>query len=1092
MKFRISLLALLSSVASCSSTDNTILNQLNLDRPIDIAFACYGGLRLTGGGAAVDDLGAQPLVTSAMPLQACDIRSQAYPSTAQAPVPPGQELLSAANNPGSSSYYGFILQSEPGTVALASWATKPSTQFAGGDVTVLDADPLLPGKNSIAVGKNPVAIATDTIGCYEVTANAGSCDITTIDINSAILVATDNATAVAQGKSVLINRIAVKNATGQIIKAKAAAMVGEPPSGTIGNACPATPTGLMYIAYPGCHLVAGVDVSTGTIVNGIQYDASGVASIVNGNVTCPDECGGAVVAAGTRPITLDLQLDARTARRTLAIGSVNSNVVTIADLDLSDKPTSLSNVVLEQNKTGDLGVTSVKVSPTIGMGGTDGMINDDSALGGQFQFVYAISTDNTIRVASILNVVNKECDAQIDPRFLQNNQNVAQLSCLPIGDPTLPRRAGARGPGIQLVGDSNPTSIEIFRVPGVATDTRIPGTPLRMIGYFGIITASSGATYVLNVDNDDGPGLYDYVEPTDPVASAIPLDIAHQLRDAIPDRGARAQAASATSPIEQPICDTDGVDPAGTSAPDQSTRYTGTTTQTLPTSTFATAKVGALPSLRQVKCVGTDEPEPNGKPVSELSFAADVTTRSQVFPDLFGLPYYDETWTLTYEGSLSIDTSATANDGPAIRTSQMYVDADGLRLLDQTHPFCDAGVEPYDIVQLRGCDSTLGNTDCPVGYTCFVHPESQVANLGACMLDDEADRLAVACKEFLTSQRQYTVSRTTSGELKLLPRKRVLLTTPVDGCSDDTQCQTLANYRLQNIDATNPLNTTLVDTHTFTCAIDTARAPELAADGVSAMKRCIETCSVNSDCDTGTVCDHGTCMEGVIPPQACVNAPQRFELRASEAFAVVGTHSGYHHRTIEDAGGNCVKNPKASMYDIGRIPLRAAACDPAADPYTGKHTDGTFDANPCETTVDQYEAQNNYIPGTCTAASPAQIPVTRRADAIRYRGRGLTLTMVNPTYPGDATCIGDRAGNLGKIPVVPKLYQAAVRVVSGFAPLLVATGAAYPVKVTRGPGESIWIMDDGDFLSTSVSVASTRGKVFRVESGALTVLNTLE
>jgi len=75
MKFRISLLALLSSVASCSSTDNTILNQLNLDRPIDIAFACYGGLRLTGGGAAVDDLGAQPLVTSAMPLQACDIRS---------------------------------------------------------------------------------------------------------------------------------------------------------------------------------------------------------------------------------------------------------------------------------------------------------------------------------------------------------------------------------------------------------------------------------------------------------------------------------------------------------------------------------------------------------------------------------------------------------------------------------------------------------------------------------------------------------------------------------------------------------------------------------------------------------------------------------------------------------------------------------------------------------------------------------------------------------------------------------------------------------------------------------------------------------
>lgn len=1089
MKFRVALVTLISTVVACGSTDPTVVSQLNLDRPVDIAFACYGSLRLTGGAAPTVD---QSIVESAMPLEACDIRSQAHDSSTPAPVPTGQEALSTASTPGLAFYYGFILQSKPGTVAIAQWDTKPTDRFAGGDVTVLDSDPLLPGKNSIAVGENPVAIATDSVGCYEITANAGSCDISTIDINSALLVATDNANAVAKHESVIINRIPVKNASGQIIKARAAAMVAEPPSGTIGNACPATPTGLVYIAFPGCHLVAGVDVSTGTIVNGIQYDLSGVATVVDGNVTCPDECGGGdVVTAGPRPVTLDLQLDDRTARRALAIGSVNSNVVTIAELDLSSRPTSLSSVVLEQPKTADLGVTAVKISPTIGMGGSDGMINDDSALGGQFQFVYAVTTDNTIRVANIYNVANKECDTQIDPRFLHDNQNVTQLSCLPIGDPTLPRRARARGPGIQLIGDSNPTSIEIFRVPSVDTDTRIPGTPLRLVGYFGIITASSGATYVLNVDNDDGPGVYDTVVPTNPVASAIPLDIAHQLRDAVPARGALAEAADATN-TEHPICDTDGVNPAGTSGPAQGTRYTGTTTRTLPTGTFATEKIDALPNLRQVKCVSPID-EPTGKPVSELSFAADVNTRAQVFPDLFGLPSYDETWTLTYEGSLSIDTTSSANDGPAIRTSQMYIDATDIRLDDQTHPFCDAGVEPFDIVQLRGCDSTLGNSDCPIGYTCFVHPESKVANLGACMLKNEADRLAVACKEFLTSRRQYTVGRSTSGELELLPRKHVLLTTPVDGCSDDTQCQSLANYRLQNIDPTSPVSsTTAVDAHTYTCAVDTARAPELAADGVSALKRCIQTCTQDAQCDTGTVCDNGTCMEGVIPPQACVNAPQRYELRASEAFAVVGSHSGYQHQIIEDAGGNCVKNPNASRYDIGRIPLRAAACAPASDPYTGRRPDGTFDPNPCETTVDQTEFQNNYVAGTCTLGSPAQSLVTRSADSIRYRGRGLTFTMVNPTYPGDATCIGDRGGNLGKIPVVPKLYQAAVRIISGFAPLLVSTGAAYPVKVTRGPGQSIWIMDEGDFLSTSINTASTRGKVFRVESSALTVLNTLE
>ncbi|CAN5354557.1 hypothetical protein BH11MYX1_BH11MYX1_23570 [soil metagenome] len=1087
MKFRLALLALISSMA-CGSTDTSVVSQLNLDRPVDIAFACYGSLRLTGGVAATAD---QAIVESAMPLEACDIRSQAHDSMTPAPVPPGQEALGAASTPGLSFYYGFILQSEPGTVAIAQWDTKPANQFAGGDVTILDSDPLLPGKNSIAVGENPVAIATDTVGCYEITANAGACDLSTIDINSALLVATDNANAVAQNMAVRINRIPVKNATGQIIKAKAAAMVAEPPKGTIGNACPATPTGLVYIAYPGCHLVAGVDVSTGTIVNGIQYDANGVATVVDGNVTCPDECGTGVVTAGPRPSTLDLQLDERTARRALAVGSVNSNMVTIAELDLSNKPTSLSSVVLEQNRAGDLGVTSVKISPTIGMGGSEGMINDDSALGGQFQFVYAVSTDNTIRVANILNVVNKECDTQIDPRFLHNNQNVTQLSCLPIGDPTLPRRARARGPGIQLLGDSNPTSIEIFRVPNIETDTRIPGTPLRLVGYFGIITASSGATYVLNVDNDDGPGVYDTVLATSPVASAIPLDIAHQLRDAVPARGSIAETLDATS-TEQPICDTNGANPDSATGPAQSTRYTGTTTRTLPAGTFATEKVDALPNLRQVKCMSPID-APTGKPVSELSFAADVETRARVFPDLFGLPYYDETWTLTYEGSISLDTSSSANDGPAVRTSQMYIDADAIRLDDQTHPFCDAGVEPYDIVQLRGCDATLGNSDCPIGYTCFVHPESQIANLGACMLADEADRLAAACKEFLTSQRQYTVGRTTSGELKLLPRKHVLLTTPVDGCTDDVQCQGLANYRLQNIDGTNPVvSTTAADAHTYTCAVDTARAPELAADGASELKRCIQTCTQDADCDTGTVCANGTCMEGVIPPQACVNAPQRYELRASEAFAVVGTHSGYHHPIIEDAGGNCVKNPTASLYDIGRIPLRAAACDPASDPYTGQRADGTFDPNPCETTVDQTEFQNNFLAGTCEVGSPAQSLVTRTADAIRYRGRGLTFTMVNPTYPGDATCIGDRGGHLGNIPIVPKLYQAAVRIVSGFAPLLVSTGAAYPVKVTRGPGQSIWIMDEGDYISTSNSIASTRGKVFRVESTALTVVNTLE
>jgi hypothetical protein len=35
-------------------------------------------------------------------------------------------------------------------------------------------------------------------------------------------------------------------------------------------------------------------------------------------------------------------------------------------------------------------------------------------------------------------------------------------------------------------------------------------------------------------------------------------------------------------------------------------------------------------------------------------------------------------------------------------------------------------------------------------------------------------------------------------------------------------------------------------------------------------------------------------------------------------------------------------------------------------------------------------------------------------------------------------------------------------------------------------------MDEGDYLSQSVDVASTRGKVFRIESAAIGIVNVLQ
>jgi hypothetical protein len=120
--------------------------------------------------------------------------------------------------------------------------------------------------------------------------------------------------------------------------------------------------------------------------------------------------------------------------------------------------------------------------------------------------------------------------------------------------------------------------------------------------------------------------------------------------------------------------------------------------------------------------------------------------------------------------------------------------------------------------------------------------------------------------------------------------------------------------------------------------------------------------------------------------------------------------------------------------------------------------------------------------------------VTRDAPAIQFRNRGMTLTMVDPYYPGDATCILDRRGTLGaeKIPMVFSGYQLSFTQAGGWAGLpLPGVATTFPVRVVRGPTDSIWVIDNGDFLSTNILQASTSGKVYRIESISIGAINLL-
>jgi hypothetical protein len=1066
---------LLVVLAACGDTGSSATTPLNLDRPVDLTFACHGGLRLVGDdsdgdgnpGEADDEVTVEP-----QPMEACRIRSLWAPS-GEFPDPPlGQEdLTDAGGDPITLvEYFGFVLQSVPGTVALARFATAHPSSFTGIEVNLFDADELTPGRNSIAVGALPIAIGTDRAGCHVFTANAGSCDLSVIGVES--VVDEDPATPPD------VRALTVTNAAGDDVLARPAAMIAEPGEADqpIGVACPAEPEGLAYIAYPDCHLVAAVRVGTGQIEAGIRFNEDGTVTITDGNVSCPAQCGGGgPFVAGERPVALDLVHDARVDTRRLAIGAEDSAIVTVVELGADYLPLSFSRVTLE----GDVGVIDVALTPQLGMGGDAGTIDDSGAAGGQHQFVYAVVSDGSIRVADTLGTA-VECDTQVDPRYLRGETDVGRLACLAVGDvATPPRRMGAQGPGIRPNDESVPLTVAIAPVQQFdgETGTVIMPTapsPDALVGYYAFATTSSGDTLVINVDDDDYVDLW---SQADPLGTMLTHVMPHQLRDNV---GSRNEDAI----DDDLVLHCDFAAGAGAGAPklDPDGDGDGSVVQIV-TDRVNAAKAFVMPGLRNVSCVDDDTETPEH--LAELAFAVPPEQRDLSFPDLHAV--LGETWFITWEGLLSRDESDDAIDGPSTRIAVVERDGNLLAIRDGTRPFCDVGVQRFDIADLVGCDPALGDAQCGVGLTCYTHPDAVVPN-GTCLPADEADTLAIACRDFLLSARRYSVSSSQAGELRIMPRRHILATTPIDGCTSDTQCQDLAIEQAKLASPDHPVDYQLPDGETlaaYTCGLDPTRGgPD----------RCMMTCEDDTDCDDGTQCSNGWCIEGVIPPAECLPGVQRFQLRAGDALAVVGTRSGHIHPIVEDeATGACVVDPAAHPLQVGRIPLDPPPCPAGADDY------GVLSPNPCSLTIEHVDEEPafGFDGQSCTGGDPSDPEenplelVTRDAPAIRFKNGALTFHLVDPWYPGDLECRGDRAAGL-MLPTLRTGFSMQLEIQTGFVAKRLDVPAVFPINVVRGPEDSIWVIDEGDNIPDILDSSSTRGQVFRVEPMKLSAVNVVQ
>ena len=512
-------LASLASLVACNNRQSVVVPNRVLDRPTDMVMAC---LRLD----PITDIIAPTSLDQCVNATCGDLR-----------------------------LVGFIANSERDDIAMFSKCAN----------SVLDMDEATPGAQLIPAGKVPTSMTItsgDANGCFAVSANLGSCDLSVLDVPGLSAYAFDDVPI--RDPAELVLAVTPTRGDGSPLGARPGQVIAVPPelsnsvlfgdlegdtdtggasdgggdsadtdTDTGGNvqvaACDLERPGSVYVTFPSCQLIAEVDLRTQRILQSRQFSRdpmSGDVTVKDTGVDplCPIDCPelfannpGALLDAppgevdGMYPSAMALiepptdpqdDADLQIVDHALYVGGLGTD--TLFELRYDGRQWLTDPLALDLQDAS--GISAIRPTPpmVLGLDGAEPY----------HQFLYIIAGDGSTRVVrreldENRSEIGRECDTQVDPTA------VLDLVCHPAefpGENPPDRRPFARGPGIRGPNGSLITDWTFQKLAKPATgalpETGSSRSPFGKAGVTGVGTTSFGRLVFVTFDqfNTDRAG----------------------------------------------------------------------------------------------------------------------------------------------------------------------------------------------------------------------------------------------------------------------------------------------------------------------------------------------------------------------------------------------------------------------------------------------------------------------------------------------------------------------------------------------------------------------------------------------------------